>query len=181
MASFLGLSEIQWIALEAFGTISVAVLALLAIFNNIIINYLKMPKIEATKPEITYQGPRNKGERGTIQITWQIHNEPRIKFFGDHSVNLITRYWFDKKEHEGWTYSGSIDELPILPKNEKWSQSTGMLTGELEEREYIIFVVFYQADLKNKESEKVIGHSNFILKWPPKGYNDLYSKFEVKQ
>jgi len=163
-STYLGYPEIVWTAWEAIGTVSAVIFTLIILFIQKMRAYLFSPNITASDPQIKYQRPQSHtGRRGTIQLNWNIQNKTRLHFFGSIAVNVITRYWFDKKEHEGWTYSGNIRPLPILPKTEKWKQHTEHLEGEIEETEYTLILVFYQTSLKEKDREDVIGYAEFDI------------------
>ena len=154
----------MWSAWEAIGTVSAVVLTLLILTGSKILNYLSSPNIKASKPEICYHEPQQGDIRGRISLTWHIQNKPRLFFFGGIAVNVLTKYWLDKKEHEGWKYSGNIEPLPILPINEKWIQYKIFYADQLEDAEYILILVFYQTGLKDKDREDVIGHSKLTIR-----------------
>lgn len=163
-STYLGIPEVVWTAWEAIGTVSAVVFTIIILLLSTIRNYIFSPNITASQPKISYDPPQeHTGRRGRIQLKWTIHNKPRLRFLGGIAVNIVTRYWFDKKEHEGWTFSGNISTPPILPKNETWVQKTKNLEGELEETEYTLILVFYQLGLKDKNREEVIGHAEFPI------------------
>lgn len=167
--SYLGIQEVVWTAWEAIGTVLAVGITLLVLLGSKILNYFYSPDIKASEPDIKYTPPQeHTGTRGKIQLSWKIHNYPKHLYFGKMAVNVITRFWFDKKEHEGWTYSGRVGPLPILPKNENWTQHTKELKGELEPTEYKLILVFYQVGLTDREREKVIGHEEYNISWSPK-------------
>ena len=157
--------------LEAIGTVSAVIITLSILIGSKILNYLSSPNIKASRPVMAYHKPPqlDGSKRGRISITWEIQNHPRLFLFGGIAINVITKYWFDKKEikdYQEWTHVGNTGTPPILPKNKKWTQFT-IFDGELEDTEYILHLVFYQTGFKDKDREDVIAHSKLTIPWPP--------------
>ena len=83
---------------EAIGTVSAVIITLIFIMGSKLRNYLYSPNITASDPDISYNRPQSHtGTRGSILLSWKIHNKPRLLLFGGIAVNVITRFWFDAR------------------------------------------------------------------------------------
>ena len=171
LSTIFGKPEIYWTALEAIGTLTAVIVALLlglyAVYKDRIV-----PNLTASECKIEFftgcEGSRN--ERGEtivysvppkIKTSWKLENKQRrFIFLKMDASNVITNWWLQKEPDEhGWIYSGKIDAFPYIPFGKDFPQHANENRDSLDEGKYLLSLSF-------SIDNKTVGNHREIIEYP---------------